>query len=70
MKKQEQMREFLRLDKEGLQRELQRQRDKLRQFRFDLASGKVRDVRAIRVVKKNIARIMTILNSKFKSKVK
>jgi large subunit ribosomal protein L29 len=37
---------------------------KLRELRFNLASGKVKNVRAIRVLKKDIARILTILNEK------
>jgi len=37
-------------------------REKLRVFRFDLAAGKVKDVRAIRQSKKDIAKILTILN--------
>ncbi len=52
--------------KKELQKLLQNNQDKLRQLRFDLASGKVKNVREIRLVKKNIARIMTILNIKSK----
>lgn len=52
--------------KKELQKLLQSNQDKLRQLRFDLASGKVKNVREIRLVKKNIARIMTILNIKSK----
>lgn len=37
---------------------------KLRELRFNLASGKVKNVRMIRVIKKDIARILTILNEK------
>ena len=40
---------------------LGKKREKLRQFRFDLASGKVKNVREIRILKKDIARILTIL---------
>jgi len=43
---------------------LGKKREKLRQFRFDLASGKVKNVREIRVLKKDIARILTILKLK------
>ena len=48
--------------KEELQKILQGLREKLRQLRFDLASGKVKNVREIRGVKKDIARILTIIN--------
>ena len=40
---------------------LGKKREKLRQLRFDLASGKVKNVREIRMLKKDIARILTIL---------
>jgi large subunit ribosomal protein L29 len=39
-------------------------REKIRQLRFDLATGKVKNVREIRKVKKEIARIATLLNAK------
>ncbi len=47
--------------KKELQKLLQNNQDKLRQLRFDLASGKVKNVREIRQIKKDIARILTIL---------
>ncbi len=47
--------------KEELHKMLQESREKLRALRFDLASGKVKNVREIRKIKKNIARILTIL---------
>jgi len=50
-----------------LRRILAEKHEKLRQLRFDLASGKVKNVREIRQIKKDIARIMTILNVKIKS---
>lgn len=39
---------------------LQDNREKLRQLKFDLASGKVKNVREIRQIKKDIARILTL----------
>jgi large subunit ribosomal protein L29 len=39
---------------------LQSLRSKLRVLRFDLASGKIKNVREIRKIKKDIARILTI----------
>lgn len=44
-----------------LQKTLQELREKLMQLRFDLASGKVKNVREVRGVKKDIARILTTL---------
>ena len=44
-----------------LRKLLQDSREKLRQLKFDLASGKVKNVRKIRELKKDIARILTVL---------
>jgi large subunit ribosomal protein L29 len=49
---------------EELNQLLSESQKKLRELRFNLASGKVKNVRKIRVLKKNIARILTILNEK------
>lgn len=46
-----------------LEKMLQDSREKLRQLRFDLASGKVKNVKEIREIKKNIARILTLLRN-------
>lgn len=40
---------------------LPEEREKLRQLKFDLVSGKIKNVRQIREIKKDIARILTIL---------
>ncbi len=47
--------------KDELQKTLQDLQEKLRQLRFDLAAGKVKNVREIRKIKKEIARILTLL---------
>lgn len=44
-----------------LQKLLADNRERLRQLRFDLAAGKVKNVREIRMIKKDIARILTLL---------
>ncbi len=62
MKRNEQIKELSRLNKEDLQKMVREKRESLRIFRFDLAAGKVKDVRAIRETSRNIARIMTLLN--------
>ena len=49
---------------EELNQLLSESQKKLRELRFNLASGKVKNVRIIRVLKKDIARILTILNEK------
>lgn len=46
--------------KEELQKTLTAHREALRNLQFDLASGKVKNVRQIREYKKDIARILTI----------
>ncbi len=50
-------------DLRKLEREL---REKLRGLRFDLAAGKVKNVREIRKIKKDIARILTVIREKEK----
>ena len=50
--------------KNELQKLLQDNQEKLRQLRFDLSAGKVKNVREIRQIKKDIARILTILCQK------
>jgi len=47
--------------KNELQTLLLEKRERLRVLRFDLASGKVKNVREIRQIKKDIARILTLL---------
>jgi ribosomal protein L29 len=64
MKQKEKIREFSRLPKQELQRNLSEKRERLRQLRFDLASGKVKNVREIREIKRDIASIMTIFKNK------
>jgi len=45
-----------------LQKLLQDSREKLRTIRFNLASAKVKNVREIPQLRKDIARILTVLN--------
>ncbi len=47
--------------KEELLKILKEDREKTRQLRFDLAAGKVKNVREIRRIKKEISQILTIL---------
>ena len=46
--------------KPELQKILSDDQEKLRQLRFDLAAGKVKNVREVRKIKKDIARILTL----------
>jgi len=43
---------------------LREDREKLRQLHFDLVAGKVKNIRTVRALKKDIAKVLTILNSK------
>ena len=56
--------ELRRKSKKELQHTLIELRDKLRELRFNLAAGKVKDIREIRQTKRTIARILTILPEK------
>jgi len=44
-----------------LQKLLRESREKLRQLRFGLVSGKVKNVREIRKTRRDVARILTIM---------
>lgn len=43
---------------------LQEKRERLRQINFSIATGKVKNVREIRLIKKDIARLLTVTDSK------
>ena len=64
MKQKEKIREFSRLPQQELQRNLSEKRERLRQLRFDLASGKVKNVGEVREVRRDIAMIITIFKKK------
>jgi len=64
MKSKEKLKEFKGRTKEELSRSLILLFSKLRQLKFDLASGKVKNVKEIRETKKDIARIKTIIKQK------
>ncbi len=49
-------------NKSELKKILEDLRERQRFFKFNLALGKVKNVREIRQIKKDIARILTILN--------
>ncbi|KKQ68092.1 MAG: 50S ribosomal protein L29 [Candidatus Nealsonbacteria bacterium RIFCSPLOWO2_12_FULL_39_31] len=56
--------------KEELKKTASDLKEKIRQFRFDLSSGKVKNVKSIRAARKDVARILTIMNLKNSSSVK
>jgi len=53
--------------KEVLQKMLREKREKLRQLRFDLSQDKLKNVKEFGAAKKEIARILTIMNSNSKN---
>ncbi len=55
--------ELRKKSKGELQKILEDNREKLRQLRFGLSAGKVKNVREIRNLKKEIARIATLLKN-------
>lgn len=58
MAKPKELRQY---SKKELEEMLLKNKKKLDELLFNLASGKLKDIREIRVIKKDIARIMTIL---------
>lgn len=57
------IKELKQLTKDELKKKIEDGREKLRQMRFDLAAGKVKNVKEIHHIKKEIARIMTLLKN-------
>ncbi len=57
------IRELRKKSKEELNKILYDSREKLRQLRFDLVSGKIKNVKEIRSLKKEIARVLTLLRN-------
>ena len=53
--------ELRRRSKSELRELLLESRERLHSLRFELASGKVKNVRAVRMLKKDIARILTLI---------
>lgn len=58
------MTELRQKSKAELQKILAGNQERLRQLKFDLTSGKVKNVREIRHFKKEIARVLTLLKQK------
>jgi large subunit ribosomal protein L29 len=52
---------------EELEKILKEKRKKLKSLKLDLSLGKLKNVKEIRETKRDIARILTILNSKINS---
>jgi ribosomal protein L29 len=63
------MKEIQGKTKKELIKVLSEKRDALQAFRYELSSGKVKDVKKGRNIRKDIARIMTELNIALKNQV-
>jgi len=71
MKKRDKIKDLKKMGKGELLRTLDSDREKLRGLRFDLAAGKVKNVREISALKKNIARTMYFIHqSALKEKIR
>ncbi len=55
------IKELRQKSKNELEKVLRDNREKLRELRFNLATGKIKNVSQIRKIKKEISRILTIL---------
>jgi large subunit ribosomal protein L29 len=60
------IRELRQKSEKELQQTLLNFRDKLRELRFNLAGGKVKNIKEIHQTKKDIAKILTLLNERKK----
>lgn len=49
-----------------LEKDLAVYRERLNKLKFDLAAGKVKNIREIKNIKKMIARVLTLINNKHK----
>jgi len=72
-RQKEQTKEFSRMTEKELLNLLIEKKELLRQLRFDLSSGKVKNVKSTRETRKDIARIKTVIklkNSEIKTELK
>ena len=60
-KRVETIKDYKRMGKKELSKLLIENREKLRQMKFELSAGKIKNVREVRKMKKDIARILTLL---------
>lgn len=56
------IKELQKKSKSGLEKILRERRERLRALRFDLDQGKLKDTSRIKKTKKDIAKILTLLN--------
>jgi ribosomal protein L29 len=58
------MENFSQKTKKELEKILQEKTESLRKFRFDMTGSKVKNIKEGMLLKKDVARILTVLNSK------
>ncbi|MBU2579035.1 50S ribosomal protein L29 [Patescibacteria group bacterium] len=61
MKRGDKIKDFKKMEKKELLQVLVKNREKLLKFRFDLVSGKLKNIKEIKETKKDIARVLTLL---------
>ena len=59
-----QIKEIRKLDIEKLNEKLSKLRNKAREHRFSIANNQMKNIRDVRVIKRDIAKILTVLNEK------
>lgn len=62
--------DLVKKEEKDLQQTLQELREKYQDMKFKVANNQLKNIREIRVVKKNMARILFLLNAKKTSPVK
>lgn len=55
--------EFKNKDKKELEKIITEKKEILKNLRFDLASGKVKNIKEIKKARKDVAKIMTVINN-------
>ncbi|MGC9046892.1 MAG: 50S ribosomal protein L29 [Minisyncoccia bacterium] len=68
--KKKQLKEYMQKPVAELKKEVQLLKTKLAKLKFDLASGKVKNIQDLNFTKKTIAQILTIINQKEKHDAK
>lgn len=68
MKVKDKIKDLSKMQDRELRNLMREKAERLRQFRFDLVSGKVRNAREIRETRRDIARVKTFLKSNIQEK--
>lgn len=62
--KKEDLQELKKRPLNDLQERLRKEREKLNDLQFNVSMGKVKNIAELKNIKKNVARILTIINKK------